>query len=184
MLARRDDSFLVIVDMQPTFLAPIHRSAEVLRRVRFLAEAARLLDVPVLYSEQYPERMGGTDEGLAAVIDKDAFAKKAFSCMGSEGFVSAAVGLGRRQAILCGIETHICVNQTAHHLVDDDFQVILAADAASARTAEMDRIGEARMRDLGCAIAHSESVLYEWMQTADHPAFKEALELVKAYPAG
>ncbi len=181
MLAQLEESVLVIVDMQPTFLEPIHRRDEVLHRVKFLAECARLLEVPMLYTEQYAERMGGTEDELKRLIGKDGFGKKAFSCSGSEEFVSAITGLAKDHVVLCGVETHICVNQTAQDLLDDDFDIFLAVDACSSRSQEMHDIGVARLRDVGVQAAHSESIVYEWMKSADHPDFRDVLKVVKAY---
>jgi nicotinamidase-related amidase len=107
----------------------------------------------------------------------------AFSCMGSDEVVNGLEKLGRTQVILCGIESHICVNQTAHDLLEEDYSVVLAHDAISARTLAMHEGAMARMKELGALSAHTESILYEWMETAEHPQFKAALSLVKSYPA-
>lgn len=178
MLALAEDSVLVVVDIQPMFLNPIFQADRVLERSKFLCQAAKLLDVPILATEQYPERMGGTHPEILEHLDS-VFGKKAFSCLGSEKFNNALAALERSQVILCGIETHICVNQTAHDLLDVEAEVILATDAISARSEQMHEIGIRRMRDEGVVAAHSESIVYEWMESADHPAFKDVLKLVK-----
>lgn len=183
MLLNVEESVVLVVDMQPTFLSPIHRGPETLSRCLFLVHAANLLQVPVLHTEQYPERMGGTDEALQTAIGGKAYPKMAFSCMGSDDLVSELEKKGRTQVILCGIESHICVNQTAHDLLDDDYSVILAHDAISARSLAMHEGAMARMKELGAVGSHTESILYEWMETAEHPQFKAALSLVKSYPA-
>lgn len=183
MLLDASESVLLVVDMQPAFLAPIHRGQEVLDRCRFMVQAARLLDVPIFATEQYPSRMGGTEESLAALLPSPALPKMAFSCLGSEGLVDELERLKRTQVLVCGIETHICVNQTAHDLADEDYDVFLVADAISARTQAMHEAAMARMKELGATLVHSESALYEWMQSAEHPSFKQALALVKAHPA-
>lgn len=183
MLLDASESVVLVVDMQPAFLNPIHRGEAVLDRCRFLVQAARLLEVPVLATEQYPSRMGGTEESLAALLDGPVHPKMAFSCLGSSDLVDELEKLKRSQVILCGIETHICVCQTAHDLADEDYDVFLAADAISARTEAMHEAAMARLKELGCTLVHTESALYEWMQSAEHPAFKQALSLVKAHPA-
>lgn len=178
MLALAEDSVLVVVDLQPTFLTPIYEAERVLARSKFLCQAARLLGVPILATEQYPERMGGTEPSLLEHLDS-IFGKKAFSCLGSEEFNAALAAVERSQVVLCGIETHICINQTAHDLLTEEFEVFLATDAISARTAEMHKTGVRRMRDEGVVASHSESIVYEWMESADHPAFRDVLKLVK-----
>ena len=179
MLLDAEQSVVIVVDIQPKFMAPIFEADRFLSRTKLLVSAAKLPVGPVLHTEQYPERMGGTEEEVQALIGQPAFGKMAFSCCGSEEFMAALEKTGATQAILCGIESHICVNQTAHDLIDEEYDVVLATDAVSARTLEMHKLAVKRMRDLGVVTAHSESILYEWMGSADHPKFKEALQLVK-----
>jgi len=182
MLARLEDSVVVVVDMQPTFLDGCWHSHEVLERAKFLVECANLLGVPVVATEQYPERMGGTEPSLAALIAKQPTDKMSFSCCGTEPFNAALKALGKRQAVIVGIETHICVSQTAHHLVEQaQNEVIVCVDAVTARTEDRHRIGMERIRALGVTPAHTESIVYEWLGSASHPQFKDALRLVKKY---
>jgi nicotinamidase-related amidase len=168
--------------MQPTFLDGCWRSAEVLNRIKFLVEAANLLGVPVVATEQYSERMGGTEAGLKALIGEAALDKLSFSCCGAGSFNSALASLGKKQVVLAGIETHICVSQTAHHLVEQvQTEVIVCVDGVTARSEDRHRIGMERIRALGVTPAHSESVVYEWMGSASHPSFRDVLKLVKQY---
>jgi nicotinamidase-related amidase len=171
---------LIVVDLQPSFLKAIHESERVLARSEFLARAAHLLEVPALATVQNPDRMGGLDERFLPLLSRPVESKMAFSCMGCAPFVEALEALGRKQAVLVGIETHICITQTALHLLDKGFQVVVCPDAASSRTLDRHEIGLHRLRDAGVALAHSESVAYEWMGGANHPKFRQALELVKA----
>lgn len=182
MLARLEDSVVIVVDMQPTFLDGCWRGADVLKRVKFLVEAANLLEVPVLATEQYRERMGGTEPSLADLIGQAALDKMSFSCCGTASFTESLSSLNRKQPILVGIETHICVSGTAHHLVNQaQNEVIVCVDGVTARTEDRHRIGMERIRGLGCTPAHTESVVYEWLGSASHPQFKDALKLVKQY---
>jgi nicotinamidase-related amidase len=183
-LAVLERSVLVVVDLQPTFLGGIHRKERILSRCAFLIRAATALGVPVLATEQYPARMGGTDSGIKELLDAaqaPIYPKMAFSCAGCEQFSDRMRELGRDQAVIAGIETHICVNQTAHHLLDDPHEVFVPGDAVGARTDEMHKIGLKRMRAAGATIAHSESIVYEWMLSAEHPQFREVLKLVKEH---
>lgn len=182
MLARLEDSVVVVVDMQPSFLDGCWRGKEVLERAKFLVECANLLGVPVLATEQYSERMGGTDASLAKLIGEPALDKMSFSCCGTAPFNEALAGLKRKQAVLVGIETHICVSQTAHHLVEQvQTEVIVCVDAVTARSEDRHKIGMERIRGIGVTPAHTESVAYEWLGSASHPQFKEVLKLVKRY---
>jgi isochorismate hydrolase len=172
---------LIVVDLQPSFLKAIHEAERVMRRSEFLIRVASLLGVPVWGTVQNPERMGGLDPAIEPFLTDPADPKMAFSCMGCLPFVSRLESSGRKQAILLGIETHICVSQTTHHLLHQEFQVAVCADAVGARTADRHAIGLERIRNAGAAVAHTESIAYEWMHSAAHPSFKEALELVKQY---
>jgi nicotinamidase-related amidase len=174
---------VVVIDLQPTFLAPIHEAQRVLDRSRFLLKMARIVGVPVLASEQYPERMGPTDPSIASLLPLGVapHAKQCFSCGGCAGLMDGLRTLKRKQAVLIGIETHICVTLTALDLLREGYEVFVCPDAVSARTLEMHKLGMERMRDSGVMPAHTETIAYEWMGSADHPRFREALQAVKEH---
>lgn len=171
---------LLVVDVQPNFLKGIFEAERVLARTTFLARAAETLGVPVLATEQNPDRMGGTHPDLAPHVGAP-FSKMAFSCVGCEDLASALEFTGRRQAILVGIETHICVGQTAQDLLALGYEVAVCPDAVSSGSLEAHKLGMERMRDAGVVPVHTEAVAYEWMGTADHFGFRQVLELVKTY---
>jgi nicotinamidase-related amidase len=186
MLARLEDSVLVVVDVQPSVLDLAWERQRVLDRASFLIRVAGLLDVPVIVTEQNPARLGGTATELDPALGSHPrgakrVSKMDFSCWGEPAFQDAWDNLGRGQAVLVGIESHICVCQTAHDLLEleDDVDVLVCEDAVSARTEGMHRNGLRRMRDEGVALAHTESVAYEWLRSAEHPAFRDVLRLVK-----
>lgn len=153
----------------------------VLARSEFLIRSAVLLGIPVLATEQYPSRMGGTDERIAQVLPNAAIGKRTFSCCGSDEFNQALEAADREQAILVGIETHICVSQTAVDLLERGFDVMVCPDAVSARSVEMHKLGMERMRDAGVLPIHTEAVAYEWMGTSEHEKFRDMLSVVKAF---
>lgn len=178
MLCNAADSVLVVIDLQPSFLAPMPDAESVLARNRFLIRCARLLEVPILVTEQYATRMGGTDPSLLPLLEGvQVYDKMAFSAMGHPSFVRGLGELGRRQVILTGIETHICVMQTALHLLEQDYSVFAAHDCITGRGDSAPAL--ARMRHAGASVVHSESLVYEWMQGAEHPAFRDVLKVVK-----
>ena len=180
MVLRAEDSVVIVVDMQPTFLAPIHDKERVLKRCEFLLKVARRLGVPVIATAQYPGRMGGVTSEIAALLDGPVIGKMAFSCFGEGKFQDALERHNRPQAVICGIESHICVTQTALDLIEEGLEVYVVADAVSARSEEMHRLAIERLRDSGVIVAHSESAVYEWTGTAEHEAFRDVLALVKA----
>lgn len=173
------DSFVTVIDVQPTFLAGIWQRDQIVERTKFLIQCANLLGVPVLATEQYPERMGGTEPGVQELLGEPPYSKMAFSCCGSEAYLEKAESLSRTQAVLVGIETHICVTQTALDLLENGYEVFLAVDAVSCRMEDAHKIGIKRLRDAGVEVCHTESVVYEWMQGADHEKFRDVLKIVK-----
>lgn len=173
-------SVLVLIDVQPSLTKTIFENDRVLARAGFLIKVANVLGIPVLATEQNPSRMGATVVELSDLLKGHRpFAKMSFSAMGSPEFVAAFDSCGRRQAVLVGMETHICVSQTAHDMLDRGLEVVVCPDAVSSRTLEAHKLGMERIRDAGAAPAHTESAAYEWMGTADHPLFKPFLSIVK-----
>ena len=177
------ESALLIIDIQPVLTKTIYEADRVLSRVAFITKMANLLSVPVLATEQNPSRMGSTHELIASELgDRKPFSKMAFSAACSPELLSALSAYGRKQVILVGMETHICVSQTAHDLQDLGYQVIVCPDAVSSRTLDRHKLGMERIRDAGIVPAHTESIAYEWLGSSEHPAFKAALAIVKEYP--
>lgn len=128
--------------------------------------------------------MGGTDEDLQGILSGSrvpVYSKMSFSCTGSGEFSEWLTQQGRKQVVIIGIETHICVNQTAHHLMAQGKDVLIAADAVGARSDEMHQVGLSRLRHAGAVVAHSESIAYEWMVSAENPQFRDVLKIVKDY---
>jgi nicotinamidase-related amidase len=173
-------SVLLVVDVQDALLPFIHESERVLARSSFLIRIANLLGISVIATEQNPTRMGSTAPVLAELVD-ERHPKMCFSACGCEAAMAEIRGHARRQAVVIGIETHICVSQTAHDLLDAGYEVVVCPDAVSARSLERHKLGMERIRDAGAVPAHTESVAYEWLRSAEHPLFRDALKIVKEY---
>jgi isochorismate hydrolase len=181
-LCKRDSSALIIVDIQDSFLAPISNRAAIMQRAKFIIEIARILGVPMIATEQYASRMGATNEEIVAVMGGSRrFDKLCFSSCRSQQFWEEWKSLKRNQAVIIGIETHICVNQTVHDFAERGVLPFVCADAVSGRIPAAHEIALARMRDAGAVIAHTESIAYEWLGEAGSPEFKAALEIIKRY---
>jgi nicotinamidase-related amidase len=183
VLAEAPKSVLIVVDVQPKFLAAIWEKERVVKRSEFLLRISRLLGVPAVATEQNVDRMGGTHPNLVDLLSEPPMPKMSFSCAKCEGFERRLAALKRKQAVIVGIESHICVCQTAHHLLANGFEVIVCEDAVSARSEDRHKNGIERIRDAGATIADTESVAYEWLGSADNPNFREALEQVKRFSA-
>ena len=181
-ILRREGTLLVVVDMQEPFLRGIHDRERLVGNVRLLAEAAAIMQVPVIPTVQYAARMGGVVPEITQALPGNACVpidKMCFSCAGTSEFLNAVASSGRRQVLLCGVETHICVSQTALDLVSQGYQVHVAADAVSARSLEKHKLGMERMRDSAVLPCAAEAAVYELMREAGTPEFKAVLALVK-----
>lgn len=175
---------LVVIDMQEPFLAVMHDRERLMANVRLLVEASMALNIPIIPTTQYAGRMGGVVPAITELYRDFSVArstdKLCFSCAGADGFLEGLASLGRRQILLCGVETHICVSQTALDLVHHGYQVHVAADAVSSRTLEKHKLGMERMRDSGVLPCAAEAAVYELLREAGTPAFKSLLPRIKS----
>ena len=176
-------SSLVVIDVQPVLTKTIFEVERVLARIGFLGKIATLLEIPILVTEQNPSRMDATHEALTdSLSSARVFSKMSFDATNDPSFMRGLEALKRPQVVLTGVETHICVSLTAQSLLALGLQVVVCPDAVSARTQERHKLGMERIRDAGIVPAHTESVAYEWLGTAEHPKFKQALQIVKELP--
>lgn len=179
-MLRVDDTILVVIDVQGKLARLMHDKAELFKNLRKMILGAQALDVPILLTEQYPKGMGSTVPEVADLLEGvNPIAKTSFSCWGEPKFAKAFAALEREQALLVGIETHICVWQTAYDLLEAEYEVHVVTDAVSSRTAENKCVGLENMRDCGAVLTCAETALFELLRVAEGPRFKEILELVK-----
>ncbi len=176
-LARRDDSVLVVIDVQDRLLRHIHGGEAVLDRTVRLVRVARTLGVPVVWTEQ--EKLGDTTARLAGALEGlKPVRKLSFGCFGCGPFVEALEATGRNTLVLAGIEAHICVAQTALQALHE-FDVHVVADAVGSRSPVDRDTALARLRQAGAVVTTWEAVVYEWMERAGTDAFRAVLPLVK-----
>jgi nicotinamidase-related amidase len=179
-LLERSSAVLLVIDVQERINAVMTDQSH-LPRIEVLIEACRALDVPVIASEQYPKGLGATVEPLAGLLG-DIPAKDTFSCARDLGLREEIAALGRAQVIVTGIETHVCVLQTALDLLDAGYRVHVPHDAVnSRRDADKDWALE-RMQQAGAAISSTESALFELLERCDTSDFKTVATLVKKLP--
>jgi len=180
---KRARSILVVVDIQEKFRDLIHQMDLVVANTSRLMRFSDRLDIPRIVTEHYPSRLGGTIEDLAALTPSiDPVEKISFSCAADAGFTSRLKSTRRDQVILCGIETHVCIYQTARDLLDDGFQVIIAADAVSSRQVANRNLGLAYLRDLGAQVMTTEMVMFEILRVARTDEFKSVADILKENP--
>jgi nicotinamidase-related amidase len=176
----RAKAALVVVDIQERLLPAIFEKERVVQNAIRLMKGATVLGVQVLATEQYRRGLGATVAEVAAAVPGFApIEKLAFSACGAPGFTAALKAKGVSEAILCGIESHVCVSQTCLDLLDGGFRVVVVADAISSRTPENHRFGVDRMRAAGAVIASTEMILFELLEQAGTDEFKQILALVK-----
>jgi nicotinamidase-related amidase len=186
-IARRDDAVLVVVDIQDRLSAIMPDRERVLFATDKLLRTAVLVGVPAIATRQYPKGLGDLDPGVAESIaraKRDGASitladKITFDCFGEASFGEALVSSRRRQLLLVGMETHICVNQTALSGLAEQFDVHVVADACCARDASSHEIALERMRAAGAVVTTSESVMYELVGAAATDEFRTLLGIVK-----
>lgn len=178
MLLSAERAVLLLVDFQQRLMPAIRDGDAVIGRAVRLAEAASLLDVPVLATEQYPAGLGPTVEPLAG-YPKSVLAKTSFSAAADPEF-AALLPAGTREVVIGGCEAHVCVLQTALDLAAGArYRVILAADAAGSRDPADRAAALERARQHGIEVVTSEMVLFEWLRDAKHPRFREVQRLLR-----
>ena len=183
----RGDSLLLVVDVQERLAPAIADRDAILARMLALVSFAARVGVPVLATEHAPERIGPLVAPLRERLAPEAILHKTRFCAADEPAFSSWLATRRRDTIvLAGMETHVCVMQTALELRRLGHAVAVAADATGSRAARLQerRWALERMRAAGCAMAGTETILFEWTGGADDPAFREALALVKSLPDG
>ncbi len=179
-LLNAPDTGLIVVDLQEKLVNMVHNREELLDRVALMLELARICEIPMLLTEHYPQGLGYTvdpvKEHLAAY---EPVVKRIFSCCGVKEFTDKVEAMGKRQLMVVGIETHICVSQTVHDLLARGYQVHVVADACGTRFLPDHLIGLEKMRSSGAVIASAEMAVYELVERADTDRFKQILKLVK-----
>jgi len=171
---------LIVVDVQGKLAQLMVAKEALFKNIRILIQAARILDIPILWCQQVPEALGPTVPEIAELLTGiEPIDKAGFSCCGQEKFSAELNALGREQALLCGIETHVCIYQTAMDLMEGGLDVTIVADAVSSRTEQNRQIALTRLAAEGAHISSTEMALFELLKTATHPQFKQVAKLVK-----
>lgn len=177
---KKEGCVLVVVDIQEKLLPAIHDFTSVLDRSVKMVTAAKALAVPMLFTQQYTKGLGPTHSAITGLLPEFAyFEKTTFNCFGAPGFAEALAKLDAKTLVLIGIETHICVCQTALEALRRGYDVHVVADAIGSRTTANRGIGLDRIRQAGGVITATELTIYEWVERADSAEFKLILPLLK-----
>jgi nicotinamidase-related amidase len=171
---KNSETGLLVVDVQEKLVAAVKEPADWVERAEILVKAAKLLEIPVAITEQVPTKLGKTVTGIQQAAGKVVpIAKSAFSA------VEVGKALGKKRVLVAGCEAHVCVRQTVYDLRQKEVQPVLVADAVGSRRETDRQLALQEMRQDGIVIASTEAVLFELLETAEHPKFKDIQALIK-----
>lgn len=175
-----ENSALLLIDIQGKLAHLMHGKAQLFDSLQKLVKGVQVLGLPILWVEQNPVGLGPTIPEVADLLpDVEPVSKMTFSSCRNDRFLQALKDLNRKQVLVAGIETHICVYQTAADLVAMGIEVQVVTDAVSSRTPENKAIGLQKMTDAGARLTSVETVLFELLRVAEGDAFKEIIRIVK-----
>ncbi|WP_347789122.1 hydrolase [Solibacillus sp. CAU 1738] len=174
-----DEVVLVLIDIQGKLAQIVDESESVISNIVKVVKGANVLKLPILWLEQYPKGLGSTVEAIAHEIDSEPIEKITFSAYDTEEFRTKLEATGRKKVLLAGIETHICVYQTAAHLLSNGYEVEVLANCVSSRTVGDREVGIQKMIQLGAKITSVEMALFEMLQIAKGEQFKAISAIVK-----
>ena len=177
----RNQAVLVVVDVQEKLCVAMNQEvlAMLTKNVGILLEAAKVLGIPVVVTEQYVKGLGPTLPVLREKIDGQAYEKMTFSCCGDPAFLNRLAGLGRKQVIVTGMETHVCVLQTVLELLERDYRVHLVKDAVMSRRKDNWFSGVETSRNAGATVTSTEAALFQLLRVAGTEEFKTLSKLVR-----
>lgn len=175
-----DSALLLVVDVQGKLARLMHESDSLIEQIGILVDGCRMLDVPVIWAEQVPEKLGSTVPELTEKLNGLApMIKSAFGCCEDTQIAKAIRESRRSQIVLCGIETHVCVWQTAATLLSQGYLVHLVCDAVSSRSSLNRELAIKRIAAAGGAMSNVEMALFELMGNAQHPKFRDIAKLLR-----
>jgi len=177
MMVTRSDCVLLVIDVQDRIIDTITEHAATVQNIKALIETAQALNIPVLVTEQ--ENLGDTVSELKNVLTGGKFRKATFSCSRDSEFMRNLIATGKRTAIACGIETHICVEQTVLDLLKHRYEVLVVRDATSSHAIIDRETALQRMQDTGAAITTTEAIIYELTERAGTDEFRKILGIIK-----
>lgn len=178
-ILRKGNTALLIIDIQERILNVMAHKERVIETTAKLINGFKALNLPIYYTEQYPKGLGETAKELKELLSGSAIQKMSFSCSGIDGFLEKFIENDLTQIVLCGIETHVCVQQTALDLIANGFQVNVAADAVSSRKEIDYSTALERMRHNKVEVTTVESILFELLELCGTPEFKSISKIVK-----
>jgi len=175
-----DNTAVVIVDVQGKLANLMHEKELFFQNIIKLIKGSQVLEIPILWNEQLPDKLGETIPEIKELFDNQSpFVKSSFSCCGNDKFNQHLTSLKSKNILLAGMETHVCVYQTALDLLESGYNVYLVADAVSSRTLENKQIGIEAIRENGASVTNVEMAFFEMLKEATGDKFKQIIKIVK-----
>ena len=175
-----NSTILIVIDVQGKLAQLMYEKDVLFNNLQKIIKGIQVLDIPIIWNEQIPEKLGPTILEIKNLLsDMKPLAKISFSCCGNENFRKKLETLNRKQVLVIGIETHVCVYQTVMDLLKLGYDVHVVADAVSSRTLENKQIGLEKMKELGANLTTVEMALFELLKVAEGVNFKEIIGIVK-----
>ena len=178
-ILNRSQTALLVIDIQERIIKVMRRHKNLIENVTKLIKGAKIVGIPIFYTEQYPKGLGCTVESIKNELENEAEQKLSFSCIGADGLFYKLKNEKISQLIVCGVESHVCVQQTVLDLLANGFQVNVASNAVSSRFKLDYKTALKRMEKNGAEITTVESILFELLETSDTPEFKKVSVLIK-----
>jgi nicotinamidase-related amidase len=176
-----ENTALVVIDVQGKLAQVMDGKEELFANLKRIIQGVQVLELPIIWTEQLPEKLGDTTPEIAELLQKTAqpISKISFSCCGNQPFMTELERINRKQLLITGIETHICVYQTTIELLGRGYELQLVTDAVASRLPKNKEIGLQRMKEAGAKLTSTEMALFELLRTAEGPQFKSISKIVK-----
>lgn len=178
-MLNKNNSGLIIIDVQGRLADIMHESDALLAQLEVLIKGANAMSLPVIWMEQIPEKLGHTKPRIAQLLSGQPYTKVTFSGWQAESIAAAIKKAGCQHWLVAGIEAHVCVYQTVADLLAEDFEVHLVTDAISSRSASNKELAVRKMESIGACLTSVEMALFELQKIAEGPDFKELIKIVK-----
>ncbi len=179
-MLKKENTVLVVIDVQGNLATLMHQQETLFKNVIRMIQAAKALKIPIIWTEQLPDKLGETAPEIKQELSgMNPLIKSTFSCCGDNKFVNKLKEMGRKQVLITGIECHVCVYQTVMDLLTEKFEVHLVQDAVSSRIKENYYLGLEKMKDAGAYLTSVEMSLFEILKVAEGDEFKQIIKIVK-----
>ncbi len=179
-MIKKEEAVLLVIDIQGKLATLMHNKENLYRSLQTVIQAFKIMEIPIIWVEQIPEKLGKTVDEVSSLLQNDTSIKKhTFSCYQNDEFKNKLESYNRKQILVTGIETHICIYQTTMELLQNGYEVEIVADAVSSREYENKRIALEKIVNAGGKLTTTEMLVFELLKSADDSNFKKIVPLLK-----